>query len=837
MTTFAELQVSLHNLGDARYRLELYYQNDPEDDDAPHHTIETVNLGDDFFAGLRARALDPDSAGKWLQQHVFTGKANHAFQNAFTQSQTSRRPLRVRLAISPELVELHQIPWETLIQPGLETPLATNEHILFSRYLYNTTTRRSILRSRGAISAIAVIASPSDLDSYSLEPINVAVELARVQAALKDIPIKNFSDIPGSTLDRLFSALHSMDHKQPPSDILYVLAHGIMEDNVPYLYLEDTDRLVTMTRADALVEIMAQLQNVPRLIVLASCESAGHQHANVLQALGPQLIAAGVPAVVAMQGQVTTETLEKFLPVLFRELCIDGRIDRAMAVARATIRHRPDWWMPVLFMRIPRGGIWKEEDRDVRQSLSNWLRRPPIRLHTQARDRLIDAILACPTAQDLHWADFDTIETLLDEICESEASSVQLQNLISVVEDIFPQPIPRKDVKQLNQFLRQVRLFEDDLHRLYYRNIPRGPDWKLPVIHDTRDALASIVTKMASIGINERTRQHPLINFIQDLLEEHGQDAARDVASALRKWLEDVSSDLGIPLPQPAPQSRSPHTMYLQVVVRPKQLSRPDCPLYYLTAWLTSDDNNVRSYNNDLPKDNLARSVEELPKVFQTLVRETVRLLPSEETTLIIEVFLPLELMLTDVDQWPISIGTRSTTKIGIVHSVVARSLERILPEWKDSFWQPWVRKWNRYQESAHTQALSKIFWIDGAESGQPEKLHGRLRPEDVVGVIQTWLPSDDTLNDEIVLNIADSILAAGIPIGVFIRSCRYNSIDTRRYFEQLLSRNVMCDLPAIVNEQRNEAAGNHEHYGCYLTVLWDDPKRLPPTIIYVNAE
>ncbi len=64
-----------------------------------------------------------------------------------------------------------------------------------------------------------------------------------------------------------------------------------------------------------------------------------------------------MPAVIAMQGNLTTETASVFMPTFFTELRRDGQVDRAMAVARGTVRDRPDWWVPVLYMNLKRGHI------------------------------------------------------------------------------------------------------------------------------------------------------------------------------------------------------------------------------------------------------------------------------------------------------------------------------------------------------------------------------------------------------------------------------------------------------------------------------------------------
>jgi hypothetical protein len=90
------------------------------------------------------------------------------------------------------------------------------------------------------------------------------------------------------------------------------------------------------------------------LIVMASCESAGREVGLAVDgtfaahsALAPRLAEAGVPAVVAMPGKITMETVKQAFPVFFSELLKDGQIDRAMAAARGVVRDREDSWMEV----------------------------------------------------------------------------------------------------------------------------------------------------------------------------------------------------------------------------------------------------------------------------------------------------------------------------------------------------------------------------------------------------------------------------------------------------------------------------------------------------------
>jgi hypothetical protein len=136
------------------------------------------------------------------------------------------------------------------------------------------------------------------------------------------------------------------------------VAHGALVDGAPRLWLEQDDGTAAVIDGAELAQRIGELALRPLLVVLVSCQSAGRGAEDVAAALGPQLVAAGVPAVLAMQGQISMATAATFTPALFDALRTDGRIDRAVTEARAVVRDRPDWWMPVLFTRLRTGQIW-----------------------------------------------------------------------------------------------------------------------------------------------------------------------------------------------------------------------------------------------------------------------------------------------------------------------------------------------------------------------------------------------------------------------------------------------------------------------------------------------
>jgi hypothetical protein len=369
MTAYAELEIGLHRRDAGGYAVELRFS--PPDSDAEVQLVQAgqalVQLDVERFRGL---ALDGSAYGKLLGQSLFADPSVRTlFYQASSNAQALGAPLRVRLFIGPSAPELHDVLWETLRDPRDGSPLLTGEHIFFSRYLSSQDWRRVHARAKSDLRALVAIANPADLAGYRpggrpLAPLDVAGELARAKVALGTIPVTELASGGQAGLNRVSERLRD------GYDILYLACHGALprEDPPgrpePVLWLEEEDGSAAVVPGAALVERLRELQQPPRLVVLASCQSAGSGadarigDGGALAALGPRLAECGIPAVLAMQGNITIETIAEFTPVFFRELRHDGQIDRAMALARGAVRGRPDSWMPVLFMRLKSGRIW-----------------------------------------------------------------------------------------------------------------------------------------------------------------------------------------------------------------------------------------------------------------------------------------------------------------------------------------------------------------------------------------------------------------------------------------------------------------------------------------------
>jgi hypothetical protein len=356
MTEYADLEIGLHRRDASSYSVEFRFSQPNSEADVrigqEQPTLVTIEMDE-----LSELAYDPAAYGQKLTDSFFENAAvQTAFAQARASTQTLGAQLRLRLMIGSSAPELHNIRWETLRDPQDGSPLSTSENLLFSRYLSSLDWRPVRLCSKGELSALVMVANPSDLAEHNLAPVDVAGELKRAKEGLGQIPLKALPEPESdqrATLDNLFAHLRAEDY-----DILYLACHGAMVKDEPWLWLEDDQGKVGRVSGSELAIRLKELVERPRLVVLASCESAGAGSGDALSALGPRLAEAGIPAVLAMQGKISMQTVSEFMPVFFQELQHDGQIDRAMAVARGAVRQHPDHWMPVLFMRLKSGRLW-----------------------------------------------------------------------------------------------------------------------------------------------------------------------------------------------------------------------------------------------------------------------------------------------------------------------------------------------------------------------------------------------------------------------------------------------------------------------------------------------
>ena len=303
---------------------------------------------------LLAPEARESEAGERLFDLLF---ADPVLREAWAETRGMSPLRRVRLRIDP--VELRPLPWELLPSaPGrLPLSLAADQNTPFSRYLPGRA-RHGRLISERPLRALVAIASPDDLADYLLPALDLAAEAQALSALSSGIDEERLTATflaPPITRTALLRELQKGYH------LLHLVAHGGSQRSTgePGLFLADERNRAALLTQRELAGMVESLGDTLRLVFLASCHSAAGGCA-VFHGLAPALLAAGVPAVVAMRDRVPAATARQFALSFYQSLEAHGIVDLAANEARGALLTRglPGVASPVLCMRLKDGALF-----------------------------------------------------------------------------------------------------------------------------------------------------------------------------------------------------------------------------------------------------------------------------------------------------------------------------------------------------------------------------------------------------------------------------------------------------------------------------------------------
>jgi len=293
-----------------------------------------------------------------LSGKVFgTTTGSLALEKATTFAEALGVTLRVRVsagADAPKVLDQH---WELLANPRNDyRPLAWGQRTCLSRFMPSVADRTPPRPPIGRLRAIGLIASPTNVTG--LNPVDLAREMAVIDESLANSRIKRLYG-SRANLEPL------LDELRAGCDVLYLACHGRLKTGVPYLYFEDSRHEARPVDASVLADKIAEMKTPPpRLVVLASCESAGNavsaarDDGGFFLSAAAKLIKAGAAAVVGMQGRVVQDASRTFVRAFFRELLAHGQVEAAAAAARMEMPQNSDWWLPALLVAVDSGVLW-----------------------------------------------------------------------------------------------------------------------------------------------------------------------------------------------------------------------------------------------------------------------------------------------------------------------------------------------------------------------------------------------------------------------------------------------------------------------------------------------
>ena len=208
---------------------------------------------------------------------------------------------------------------------------------------------------------LVAVANPQNLKKdHNLDPVEVDTTWAGMQGATATLASSRQLEL--ALLEAPCSLERIEDELKRGYHVLHLVCHGKFSPKYQQtaLYLADPENRVEQVRDKDFADMLTrQLKGAPedgklRLLVLSSCETGMRAVADVTAGLVPRLIAAGLPAVLAMQEEVGVETASIFTQTFYRQLVTHGLVDRACNEARSQLltRKLADAYVPVLYSRL-----------------------------------------------------------------------------------------------------------------------------------------------------------------------------------------------------------------------------------------------------------------------------------------------------------------------------------------------------------------------------------------------------------------------------------------------------------------------------------------------------
>ena len=251
------------------------------------------------------------------------------------------------------------MPWELLYDNRRGDYFVFDKMISIVRYI-RLHTAPPVLHQSRFFKVLALVASPTDQ-----LPLDWQGELALLKDGLRGLIESHQVELVVCE-HTTPESLHEVLLANAP-DVVHFIGHAEydQQEHQGSLILEDEHgKSVPLQAANAARALRRYGTN---LVILNACDTAKGAWAG----LGPALVRAEIPAVVAMQWPVEDRAATSFSRAFYRSLASGKTIDECMAEARmgvsATHADPGDWAAPVLFLRSASGQLWTNDTSSFRQ--------------------------------------------------------------------------------------------------------------------------------------------------------------------------------------------------------------------------------------------------------------------------------------------------------------------------------------------------------------------------------------------------------------------------------------------------------------------------------------
>lgn len=399
-------------------------------------------------------------------------------------------------------------------------------------------------------------------------------------------------------------------------------------------------------------------------------------------------------------------------------------------------------------------------------------------------------------------------------LAPGDTEALEVQRLVEQLEALTFEPKLGPHWRDLRRALAPVPLREA---QQFIHHVTDGRLGLLPThCTDTWSAFVHLV------GQNSLPQQlTPWMTFLELVRDRLEAEAGETVRRLIRRIAGDwgVTGDLE--------EVRADYQSYTQpvlragvltIVVSPDPMDPDSFTLHSIQRWDDDGAVPVRGEEIEVNRADLAAEVE-------AVVRKAEEDWSTRPTELKLEFVLPLQLLNEPVEWWPKDSQIPPSVPLALYHSVVIRSYERMR---RISWHRVWIRRWETMMREP---AICKVHRGDHEREDHLRLLEAELNSDDrYVAVVLSAPPVPDARSAQEIM----VALRSGIPVilwhragGSAVWQTLNEDLPITDGFERLRS------LPDHAAQLRRDIEGLHSsqreaHPGRELSVLWDNPNRVP---------
>jgi hypothetical protein len=227
---------------------------------------------------------------------------------------------------------------------------------------------------------------------------------------------------------------------------------------------------------------------------------------------------------------------------------------------------------------------------------------------------------------------------------------------------------------------------------------------------------------------------------------------------------------------------------------------------------------------------------DDIENIVDQVIQEAEDKLWLKDYNLKIEIFLTPDLLNKEVEWWSMTtnddgdkvcLGTKYTVRMRLSNRLRPRNLKSNLPQWRDN--------WKKLHEFYQDKSIQEIFELyENCDCSNWEAylkdFTSKIDYQQKFGLRLNYESSETKL-----LDLFKAIWSAAIPIVCWTRLNPQSSLYQEVNTDNSINAQKLCDLCEHVKKIRYQAydpttkSKNPNHVGAHLSVLWENPYRLPP--------